>query len=102
MLSREDFGGSHEERLAIGIGRAGQSEGGDDGLARAHVAEEHVIGGFRRGHVREDVVARLHLLARELEWHGIAERFDACPVDDVRDWLLAVAPRIAVLHEHQL
>ena len=102
MLPREDLGGGHEERLAIGIGRAGQSEGGDDGLARAHVAKEHVIGRFRCGHVREDVVACLHLLARELERHGIAERFDACSVDDVRVRLLAVAPRIAVLHEHQL
>ena len=102
MLAREHLGGRHERRLGARIGHRGKGEGRDGGFARAHVAEQHVVGRLGRRHAREDIRTSLLLLLGKGERHDAVERRRARAIHHMRRRLRAGGALRGLRHEREL
>ena len=102
VLAREHLGGSHEQSLRTRVRGRREREGGDDGLAGAHVAQQQVVRRLRRSEGGEDVALGLLLLVGKPEGHRLGERRHARPVHRVDDLFAPVRALVRLAHEHQL
>ncbi len=102
MLAGKHLGRCHEQRLRLGVGRRRQRERGHDGLAGAHVAQQHVVGDRRRGQLPQDVRLRPLLLRRQLEGQCGGKRAHPRTVRPMAHGLATGAALTALAHEHEL
>ena len=77
VLAGEHLGGRHHGRLPAAVCRQGAGKRRDDGLAAAHIAQQHAVHGLRRLHVRKDLARRATLVARELKGQAAQQRLHA-------------------------
>ena len=102
MLAREHLGRRHERRLGARVGHRGKGERRNGGLARAHVAEQHMVGRLGRRHAREDIRTSLLLLRGKGERHDTVERRRARAVHHMRHRLRAGGALRGLRHEGEL
>ena len=102
MLHREHFGRRQKKRLPARVGGGGDGDGGDDGLARAHVAQKHAVHRMRLGHLAQNLQPRALLLVGEREGQRSVERLHARATDLVLRGHLPAAACGALLHKVQL
>ena len=102
VLLRKDLGRREKQRLTARIGRSRDGERGHNGLARAHIAQEHAVHRMRLRHLAEDVESGLLLLVGERERDRRVERLHARARDLVRRGHMAAAASRPLLHEVEL
>ena len=102
MLAGQHLGGGQKQGLTTAVGRSGQGEAGHDGLARAHVAEKHVVGRRRRGEHPQDIVPRPFLLAGEDEGQRPGKGRHTGTVHDMGHGLAVPGSLGPLLHEEEL
>ena len=102
MLLGEQLGGRHHRGLVPGPDAGQDGAGGDDGFARADVALQEAIHGYRVLDVVQDFGDGGALVAGELEGKGTGERTDVFSLDPDGAAGTAFAPFAAAFQHPEL